>query len=53
MWAVSTRDRSGGRELAPLAGVPVLAMAVAVGLVLLALSWRAGLTGGELATLVD
>jgi 4-amino-4-deoxy-L-arabinose transferase-like glycosyltransferase len=53
MWAATTRDRSGGRELAPLAAVPVLAMAVAVGLVLLALSWRAGLTGGELATLVD
>jgi 4-amino-4-deoxy-L-arabinose transferase-like glycosyltransferase len=52
MRAVMTRGRSGGRELAPLATVPVLAMAVATGLVLLALSWRAGLTGGELATLV-
>jgi hypothetical protein len=53
MWAVMTRDRSGGRELAALAAVPVLSIAVSVGLVLLALSWRAGLTGGELATLVD
>jgi len=51
MRAVVTRPRDGGTALAPLACVPVTAVAAGFAVVLLVLSWRTGLTGGELGAL--
>ena len=51
MRAVVTTPRDGGSALAPLATVPVLAVASGFAVVLLVLSWRTGLTGGELGAL--
>lgn len=51
MRAVVTTPRDGGNALAPLATVPVLTVAGGFAVVLLVLSWRTGLTGGELGAL--
>ncbi|HEX4360018.1 MAG TPA: glycosyltransferase family 39 protein [Pseudonocardia sp.] len=51
MRAVVIRPRDGGTALAPLATVPVLTVAGGFAAVLLVLSWRTGLTGGELGAL--